>query len=460
MSGSGSSGSSEPLVYVRDSEECGFSILAQVAVSITNKEGLNATVVTVSEKEEETFLRSKPTASLPLLHHNGMYFKGPITICRYLLGLAKKESLLQLLNGQDANEEGQIFQWLSYCVSDMGTHFHKKADRFSTLRFVEAHLAKKVFLVGRDLTLADYFLFSVLYHTMLGMNEKERSSFCNVARWFDHVQFFVSAVSVLKSVHLDLDCPFVFKPFEEAPKGGDKDKKKEKSKKGEEKEKEKEKKKEKEKGKGKEKEEEKEEKGERREEGRKKPEEGVEGKKEKKKKKNEKKKSVAPKKPAEIGIDAMDIRVGKIVDVKLHPDAESLYVEQIDVGEEAPRTIVSGLVKFIPIEEMRGRHLLVICNLKPSKLRGIESFGMVLAASNDDHTDVKLVDVPEGVPVGEHLTFEGYTGEPEKELNRKKTDKILPHLRTNEEGVALFKEVPFMTSKGVCKAPLKNAHIS
>ena len=57
-----------------------------------------------------------------------------------------------------------------------------------------------------------------------------------------------------------------------------------------------------------------------------------------------------------IDISRLDIRVGQIVKVQKHPDADSLYVEEIDVGEETgPRTVVSGLVKFVPIEEMQVR---------------------------------------------------------------------------------------------------------
>lgn len=77
----------------------------------------------------------------------------------------------------------------------------------------------------------------------------------------------------------------------------------------------------------------------------------------------------------------MDIRIGKIVEVSKHPEADSLYVEKIDLGEEQPRTIVSGLVNFISLEEMQGRMVVVLCNLKPAKMRGIESQGMVLCAS-------------------------------------------------------------------------------
>lgn len=65
-----------------------------------------------------------------------------------------------------------------------------------------------------------------------------------------------------------------------------------------------------------------------------------------------------------------------------HPDADSLYIEKIDLGEESgPRTIVSGLVNFVPIEEMKDRMVVVLANLKAANLRGVSSHGMVLCAS-------------------------------------------------------------------------------
>lgn len=51
------------------------------------------------------------------------------------------------------------------------------------------------------------------------------------------------------------------------------------------------------------------------------------------------------------------------------------------MGEAVPRTIVSGLVNFVPIEEMNNRMVVVLCNLKAAKMRGVESQGMVLCAS-------------------------------------------------------------------------------
>lgn len=55
-----------------------------------------------------------------------------------------------------------------------------------------------------------------------------------------------------------------------------------------------------------------------------------------------------------------------------HPEADALYVEKIDLGEVEPRTIVSGLVKYVPIEQMQNRLVAVLCNLKPAKMRGVE----------------------------------------------------------------------------------------
>merc|ERR1712113_764706 len=84
----------------------------------------------------------------------------------------------------------------------------------------------------------------------------------------------------------------------------------------------------------------------------------------------------------------LNIKVGKIVEVSKHPEAEALYIEKIDVGESEPRTIVSGLVNFVPIEEMKDRMVVVLCNLKKAKLKGVESYGMVLCASREDPKEV------------------------------------------------------------------------
>ncbi|QDZ18361.1 nucleic acid-binding protein [Chloropicon primus] len=177
------------------------------------------------------------------------------------------------------------------------------------------------------------------------------------------------------------------------------------------------------------------------------------GKKEKGKKEEKgKKKKAAAAPAAEVDVSILDIRVGKIVEVKPHPEADGLYLEQIDMGEGAPRQIISGLRKFVAIEDMQDREVVVILNLKPAKMRGIMSNGMVLCASNDDHTKVDPLRPPAGVPLGEKVTFEGFEGEPIEVINPKKKllEKLFPDLKTDADGVAKYKQAAFTTSKGVC----------
>lgn len=53
-----------------------------------------------------------------------------------------------------------------------------------------------------------------------------------------------------------------------------------------------------------------------------------------------------------MDVSRLDLRVGRIIKAEKHPDADSLYVEQVDVGEPSPRTVVSGLVKHIPLDQV------------------------------------------------------------------------------------------------------------
>lgn len=70
-------------------------------------------------------------------------------------------------------------------------------------------------------------------------------------------------------------------------------------------------------------------------------------------------------------LSKLEIRIGKIIEIGQHPEAENLYVEKVDVGESSgPRTIVSGLVKYCSIDSLINRTVVVLCNLKPRALKG------------------------------------------------------------------------------------------
>ncbi|XP_075716709.1 aminoacyl tRNA synthase complex-interacting multifunctional protein 1 isoform X1 [Rhinoderma darwinii] len=183
---------------------------------------------------------------------------------------------------------------------------------------------------------------------------------------------------------------------------------------------------------------------------------GEDKKKEKPEKKGEKKekKSVATDEDIRpVDVSRLDLRVGCIISAKKHPDADSLYVEEVDVGEAASRTVVSGLVKHIPLEQMQNRMAVLLCNLKPAKMRGVLSQAMVMCASSPEK--VEILDPPSGAVAGDRITFQGFPGEPDKELNPKKKtwEQVQPDLLTNDDCVATYKGVPFeVNGKGVCKA--------
>jgi aminoacyl tRNA synthase complex-interacting multifunctional protein 1 len=109
-----------------------------------------------------------------------------------------------------------------------------------------------------------------------------------------------------------------------------------------------------------------------------------------------------------LDVSRLDLRIGRILNAKRHPDADSLYVEEIDCGEDKPRTVVSGLVRFVPLEEMQNRLVVVLCNLKPAKMRGITSEAMVMCASTPDK--VEILDPPEGCLPGDRVSFDKYPG--------------------------------------------------
>ncbi|MCK5773199.1 MAG: methionine--tRNA ligase [Thermoplasmata archaeon] len=95
------------------------------------------------------------------------------------------------------------------------------------------------------------------------------------------------------------------------------------------------------------------------------------------------------------------LKVGKILEVNDHPKADRLYVLSVDLGEEAPRTLVAGLKEYYKKEDMMGKHIIVVSNLKPARMRGVESQGMLLAAEKDGV--VSLLTLDRMVPPGSEI---------------------------------------------------------
>ena len=106
-------------------------------------------------------------------------------------------------------------------------------------------------------------------------------------------------------------------------------------------------------------------------------------------------------------LERIELRAAKIVDVQRHPKADKLYIETIDLGSET-RKIVSGLVPFYREDELLDKKIVVVTNLKPAKLRGVESQGMLLAAK--DKSTVEVLFVPDA-EIGERLAPQGLEGQ-------------------------------------------------
>lgn len=144
-------------------------------------------------------------------------------------------------------------------------------------------------------------------------------------------------------------------------------------------------------------------------------------------------------------------RAATILTADKHPEAESLLVLQVDCGDKSedgeplpPRTVVAGLANEISPEELIQRKVVVVTNLKPARMRGIESTAMILAASDEQQDAVELLDVPESTPNGSLLQFEGKVeSKPDAMLKSKGALKAWERakacLRVNADGEVLYR---------------------
>jgi len=360
--------------------------------------------------------------------------------------------------GRTEKDKGEVVQWTTKVAQGA-------VSSEEGLKNLESTLTSRTFLIGNELTAADVAVYASLYPILSKRTPQEYYAQPSITRYFDHLQHLPlvqSAAHALKLAPVTFDLEHMPKieraappvkekkpkaaPSEQPPPAGDvaaaapvAPAKAEKGKSAE--------------GEGK----------------------GV-----KTEKKEKKKKEGAPaapgggkggKAPAAAAEDSepapsmIDLRVGHILSVERHPDADSLYVEQIDVGEPEPRTVCSGLVHYIPIEEVRDRDVIVVCNLKPVTMRGVKSFAMLLCASSKEGKDagIEFVNPPPGSKPGERIYFEGEKYEsapPLPQLNPKKKifETVQPGFTTLDTLEAAWVDPAtgsvhrIRTKDGVCKA--------
>jgi len=167
--------------------------------------------------------------------------------------------------------------------------------------------------------------------------------------------------------------------------------------------------------------------------------------------------SLAPELP--LDISRLDLRIGRIAFPQKHADAETLYVLEVDIGEAIPRTVVSGLVKHIPMAKLWSRYAVFLCNLKPVRMRGVMSTAMLMCGSTPDL--VEIIDPPEGVKPGQRVVVPQFTGTPDDQLNPKKKifEQVQTDLLINKDRIATYRGNPWQVYDnagnvvGVCRVP-------
>ncbi|KAL0720344.1 hypothetical protein Bca4012_034943 [Brassica carinata] len=330
----------------------------------------------------------------------------------------------------------EVLKWLGYAE---GLPADSK-DRFAALEKLNAELAVKSVVLGNGLTpsAADVAVFASLHSSVLGLSDSDKEKIPHVIRWMNYIQIkeelstLFGPISVKvpqfdfevsKSV-VKVDANANNKKAAESPKPVDKSEAQPSTKKTE-------------------------------------PEEPKKKAKDAKKEKKPAEAAAPANKETELSVSLLNIQVGLIRKAWKHPSADSLLVEEIDVGEGKVRQVVSGLAKFCNPDDLANRLVALITNVKPGKLRDVMSEGLVLCASNEDHSVVEPLLPPAGAKPGERVSFSGVEGKPEEVLNPKKKqlEKITPNLYTDETGVATYKGIPFMTSAGACTSSIPKATI-
>lgn len=160
----------------------------------------------------------------------------------------------------------------------------------------------------------------------------------------------------------------------------------------------------------------------------------------------------------------LDLRVGKIVKAWHHENSDKLFCEEVDVGEEKPRKIGSGLREHYKLEEFENQLVVVVCNLKPRKLAGFESHGMILCATTAEK--VELLKPPTGSKPGERLGLIGNDPnefkpeEPNKIARKKIFETVSKKLLTNDAKEGCWDGKQIVSSAGpVMALTLKNTQI-
>lgn len=151
-----------------------------------------------------------------------------------------------------------------------------------------------------------------------------------------------------------------------------------------------------------------------------------------------------------INPNILDLRIGLITDIKRHENADSLYVSQIRLQGEEIKQVCSGLVGLVSIEELSNRRVIVVNNLKPSKMRGIKSEAMLLCADGGEGKVYPVIP-PKDMEIGSVLEFDGVDKvEVKKRIKSKVFESVSEELKLNDKWQVVWKDC--LLANGECVA--------
>jgi methionyl-tRNA synthetase len=144
----------------------------------------------------------------------------------------------------------------------------------------------------------------------------------------------------------------------------------------------------------------------------------------------------------------LDLRVAKIIGVKDHPGADTLYMLHVDLGKLGKRVIVAGMKPYYSKEEINGKNIVIVTNLKPATIRGIKSNGMLLAAEDGKGT-CSLLNPGESSP-GSEINIEGISKQPASILEFEDFKKV--NMTIGDKQQAIYNGKVLQAEKGEVKS--------
>jgi len=378
-------------------------------------------------------------------------FHSVMAITKSFVHLSNRTGLL----GKSQEDLAFVEQWLTIATRLFLSNAKSLPEKM--LLSLNSQLLSSTYLVSNKITIADVVLYAALHLNMKSIIDQTQKdgALMNLSRWFDHVHHMCAQSNAsLSEIPFYIPSTIFTSDFSKSlgsgnksKKGKDKNQKKDEGKNKQSKQ---------DQGKNKQsKQDQGKNKQSKQDKGKNKGKGAKPQKEQNKKDKKEKKKK--PQKAKAGGPDnswRLNVLVGKIKSARKHKtEGDKMFVSEIDCGEEKCRTVVMGVASFCKEEDLKGRIVMVIINVKPADVKGEFSNGRVLCATSSDKTTKEIVNVPDGAKIGERIKCGDSDKKPDAAISNKNMHKILKKLNTSNKGVAQYADKEFLTSAGPCIAP-------